>query len=69
MTGLGALVGLGLALLTTRFLSSLLYGVSATDLGVFLGAPLVLLITAGLATLAPARRALRVNPTESLRLD
>ena len=69
MTGLGALVGLGLALLTTRFLVSLLYGVSATDLRVFLAAPLVLLITAGVATLAPARRALRVNPTDSLRLE
>lgn len=69
MTGLGALFGVGLALVTTRFLTSLLYGVSATDLGVFFGAPGILLVTALLATLAPARRALRVSPTESLRLD
>jgi putative ABC transport system permease protein len=66
---LGAVIGTLAALVTTRLLSSLLYGVQATDPVTFIGAVGFLLVVAVLASLAPARRATRVNPVEALRAN
>jgi ABC-type antimicrobial peptide transport system permease subunit len=63
----GAGLGLAAAFGVTRFLSFLLYGVSATDPATFAGVPLVLLGVAGLAAWEPARRALRIDTAVSLR--
>jgi putative ABC transport system permease protein len=67
------LIGLGLGLLgslaLTRVLSSVLYGVSATDPFIFLTVPLVLAAVALLANLVPARRAMRVDPLVALRYE
>jgi predicted permease len=64
-------VGIGLGVLaaiaTTRFLSSLLYGVSPLDPQSFVGAAAVLTSAALLAAYLPARRAARVDPATSLR--
>lgn len=68
-----ALMGLGVgvagSLLLTRFLSSQLYEVSATDPWTFVVAPLFLAGVAVLACYLPALRATRVNPVAALRED
>jgi len=61
--GLGVLGALGLS----RFLSSQLYEVGATDLRTFVAVPVVLGAVALLACYIPARRATRVDPVEALR--
>jgi len=63
--GVGA--GLGAALLLTRALGSLLYGVSPTDPVTLVGVPLVMTACACVAALVPARRASRLDPLIALR--
>jgi predicted permease len=67
LTGAGVALGLVGAVLLTRVMSSLLFGVSATDIATFSAVPLVLIVTAALATYIPARRATRVDPVTALR--
>ena len=63
----GAAVGCLLALIATRGIRSLLFGVSATDPTTFVLAALALMCVAILASLVPARRAMRADPVEALR--
>jgi ABC-type antimicrobial peptide transport system permease subunit len=65
----GVVAGLVGALLATRFMTSLLFGVSATDPMTFLGIAVVLCLTALLASYVPARRAARIDPMVSLRSE
>jgi hypothetical protein len=65
----GLAAGLVLALLTTRFLRALLYGMSPADPITLVGAPLVLIVIALLALAVPAVRATRVDPLQALRTD
>jgi predicted permease len=65
----GALGGLGLAALSTRFLRSFLFNVSPLDPVTFVGVPLILSGVAVLASYIPARRATRVDPITVLRSD
>jgi ABC-type antimicrobial peptide transport system permease subunit len=67
LIGAGLLLGLVGALLLTRVMSSLLFGISATDPLTFLGISLVLLAVALLATYLPALRATKVDPMIALR--
>jgi putative ABC transport system permease protein len=62
-------IGLGwmLALALHRVLSGLLFGVSASDPGVFLLVGILLLLTAAVACYIPARRAAQVDPMTVLR--
>jgi putative ABC transport system permease protein len=64
-------VGLGLlgALALTRVLSSLLYGVSATDPLTFLSLALLLTAVSWIACYLPARHAARVDPLIAMRYD
>jgi predicted permease len=65
----GAIAGIVISLAATRVLSSILYGVSATDLTTFVSVPLLLMAVAAVACLFPARRAVRIDPTEALRTE
>jgi putative ABC transport system permease protein len=67
LTLLGLALGLGLAFGLTRLLSSLLFGVSATDPAVFAAVCGMLAAIALLASYLPARRAMSVDPIEALR--
>jgi predicted permease len=63
----GVVIGVALAWATTRLLSRLLFHVSPTDPVVLGAVALTLMLVAGLAAYAPARRAARIDPVEVLR--
>ncbi|HTH18865.1 MAG TPA: ABC transporter permease, partial [Candidatus Udaeobacter sp.] len=65
----GTLLGVGGALVLTRFLSTVLFGVSATDPAIYLSAAALLLIVAIAACFWPARKASAIQPLEALRYE
>ena len=65
----GLVVGLGLAFLLGRSLSTFLFNVSAVDPLTFVGIPLLLATVSVVALLVPARRAAKVAPVVALRTD
>ena len=65
----GSAFGLLGALLATRFLAGLLFGVSPGDPLTLGFVTLMLLIVAGVASYLPARRATRIDPAIALRVD
>ena len=69
LTLIGAAIGFTAALALTRLMSSLLFGVSATDPLVYVTVGIVCLIAALLACLLPARRATEVDPLSALRFE
>ncbi|MES2124495.1 MAG: ABC transporter permease [Gemmatimonadota bacterium] len=69
VVGLGVVIGVVVALVSTRALGSLLFGVAAIDVPTFVGMSLLLVAVGMLASYLPARRASRVDPIESLRSD
>jgi len=64
---MGVAVGIAAGLALTRFLHSILFGVSPTDPVVFAGTALFLFAVTALAGYLPARRAARVDPLIALR--
>jgi predicted permease len=64
---LGIVIGLAASFALTRALSSLLFGVSATDPLTFTAVAILLLFVALLACYIPARRAMRIDPVVALR--
>jgi putative ABC transport system permease protein len=69
MVFFGLAAGVAASLLVTHMLSSLLYGVAATDPITFLAVGVLLIATAALAGYLPARRASRIDPLTALRVD
>jgi predicted permease len=69
LTAIGIAIGLVAALVVTRALTSLIWGVEPTDPVTLLFVSLLLLLVAVFASLVPARRAARTDPSEALRAD
>ena len=69
LAAIGAGFGLIAALALTRFMKSLLFGISADDPVTYVTVPLMLTAAAVLASYLPARRAARVDPVETLRAE
>jgi putative ABC transport system permease protein len=69
LVGVGLIIGLAGAFGVTRFLRTLLTGISTTDPVVFLVAPVVLIVVAVIAALRPALRATRIDPARALRAE
>ena len=67
LASIGIAVGLAGALVASRALSSLLFGVGATDAPTYVAVAAVLAGVALTATLLPARRATQVDPARLLR--
>jgi ABC-type antimicrobial peptide transport system permease subunit len=63
----GVVIGVALAWVATRLLSRMLFNVSPTDPLVLTTVAVTLLLVAGLAAFAPARRAAKIDPVEVLR--
>jgi len=63
----GAAVGLGCALALTRFISGLLFDVSATDPPTLAAISVFLIVVAVAASYIPAKRATSVDPMVALR--
>jgi predicted permease len=64
VTGLG--IGMVVGLATSRLIRAFLYGIGPTDLPAFAAAGLIACAIACFAAWVPARRAMRINPTEAL---
>jgi ABC-type antimicrobial peptide transport system permease subunit len=69
LAGAGLALGVAGALLLTRYMATLLYGVTPTDPIAFGAVALVLVSAAALASYLPARRATRVDPIIALRVE
>ena len=69
LSGAGLLCGLVLAAVLSRLLGSLLFGVPPLDVVAFGGAVILFLAVGLAAGLAPASRAIRVDPVVALRWD
>ncbi|MEP7382209.1 MAG: ABC transporter permease [Gemmatimonadota bacterium] len=67
VVGVGAIIGILVALATTRLLGNMLFGVAPLDWMTFVGMSATMLAVGMLASYVPARRASQVAPMESLR--
>jgi ABC-type antimicrobial peptide transport system permease subunit len=69
LSGVGILVGLIVAAALGRSMSSLLFGIEPMDPAAYIGAIVVILAAAALASYLPARRAATIDPMETLRAE
>jgi len=69
MAASGVLAGLAAAFALTRFMQSILFGVSGFDAATFCGVTAILIVVAFAASYLPARRAARIDPMQALRAE
>ncbi|HVP45507.1 MAG TPA: ABC transporter permease [Bryobacteraceae bacterium] len=69
LAGVGVVIGLVAALAGTRVVSSMLYGVTATDLLTYTGSAVLLVLVMLVASYIPAWRASRVDPLTALHFE
>jgi predicted permease len=69
MTGTGLVAGLACAAGLSRYIASLLFGVTPLDTATFAAVPLLLACVAAVAVWLPARRATRIDPIAALRQE
>jgi putative ABC transport system permease protein len=69
LASLGVAVGIGGALLLTRTMQGMLFGVSASEPTAYASVSALLIAIAGLAAYIPARRAARISPAVALRCE
>lgn len=69
MIAAGTIIGLGAAIVSAPAIRSLLYGVSPHDPASLTGAAVFVSVVALLATVAPAWKAIQVQPSDSLRIE
>jgi predicted permease len=69
LTVVGILIGLGLAILASRFLETMLFGVSRLDAVTYVSVVVLLALTSAIACWMPAWRASRLDPNVVLRAD
>jgi ABC-type antimicrobial peptide transport system permease subunit len=69
MAAIAATVGIGVAVLLTRSVSALLYGVKASDPATFASMSALLIVAAIAGCYVPALRATRVQPIVALKTD
>jgi ABC-type antimicrobial peptide transport system permease subunit len=67
--GAGVAIGIPVSLVASRGVSSLLYGVTATDTTTISTCVATLVAVAIVASYLPARRAARIDPVSALRAD
>ena len=64
---IGVLLGALAARVTAHSLTTLLYGVQATDVATYLGVAAVFVVVALIACVVPARRATAIDPAATIR--
>jgi putative ABC transport system permease protein len=69
LAGIGLVIGVGGALVLTRFMAAILYGVVPNDPATFVFVACILLIATAVAAWPSARRASTVDPMESMRAE
>lgn len=69
LVAVGAAIGAAAAAMLTRVITTLLYGVAPNDPLTFAGVIVLLFLTGIAATIAPLRRALRIDPARALRYE
>ncbi len=69
MSVIGIGIGVTVVLLTTRYLTTLLFGLSERDPATLMAVALVLLITASVAGFFPARRAATIDPVRAIKTE
>jgi predicted permease len=69
LVAIGVVIGVGVALAAGRLITSVLFGLAATDVMTFAAAVVVMVLVSATAGFLPARRASRVDPLTALRVE